>query len=111
MNNISIKVRIFLLCGLLSGFALLGTLFHLYRSREIYAIQDAASSRQVTQLAASAKMQLDFKKQIQEWKDILLRGRDPEALKNYTAAFFQQEAAVKKDAEELKVASGEQDLQ
>ncbi|MES2176889.1 MAG: methyl-accepting chemotaxis protein [Gemmatimonadota bacterium] len=33
------------------------------------------------------KMQVTFKKQVQEWKDILLRGEDSASLRKYTVAF------------------------
>jgi methyl-accepting chemotaxis protein-1 (serine sensor receptor) len=46
-------------------------------------------------------MQVDFKKQVQEWKNILLRGHDPKALDKYSTQFHEQEAAVRKAAEDL----------
>ncbi|GIG75131.1 hypothetical protein Pfl04_35350 [Planosporangium flavigriseum] len=39
-------------------------------------------------------MQVAFKKQVQEWKDILLRGSDPADLQKYTQQFKAQEATV-----------------
>lgn len=44
--------------------------------------------------AAVNLIQLQFKKQVQEWKDILLRGDDPAALDKYWTAFQNQEAEV-----------------
>jgi methyl-accepting chemotaxis protein len=46
-------------------------------------------------LARSA--QLDFKKQVQEWKDTLLRGNDPASFKKYSDQFAQREAVVDQD--------------
>lgn len=46
--------------------------------------------------------QLDFKMQVQEWKDILLRGNDPDLFKKYSEQFAQREAAVDQDLEALK---------
>jgi hypothetical protein len=51
-------------------------------------------------LARSA--QLDFKKQVQEWKDTLLRGNDPALFKKYCGQFAQQETAVDQDLAELQ---------
>lgn len=41
-------------------------------------VQDRADAR---------RMQVTFKKQVQEWKDILIRGEDAASLQKYTSAF------------------------
>ena len=43
----------------------------------------------------------DFKKQVQEWKDTLLRGKKPEALDKYWTNFQQRESDVRGEAERL----------
>jgi methyl-accepting chemotaxis protein len=52
--------------------------------------------------------QLDFKKQVQEWKDTLLRGNDPDLFKKYSEQFAQREGAVDQDLAALKKLFGEQ---
>jgi methyl-accepting chemotaxis protein/methyl-accepting chemotaxis protein-1 (serine sensor receptor) len=47
---------------------------------------------------------LTFKKQVQEWKDVLLRGCEPSALKKYSGAFHKQENSVMQIASELGTA-------
>ena len=46
-------------------------------------------------------MQVDFNKQVQEWKDILLRGHTPADLEKYTNKFHKQEAATHAGARAL----------
>ena len=43
----------------------------------------------------------DFKKQVQEWKDTLLRGKKPEALNKYWSNFEKRESDVSGEAERL----------
>jgi methyl-accepting chemotaxis protein len=43
----------------------------------------------------------DFKKQVQEWKDILLRGKNPDAFTKYWTNFQARESDVRKGAELL----------
>src|SRR5690348_12844019 len=40
------------------------------------------------------QMQMTFKKQVQAWKDILIRGSDPAALQKYSNEFHALEAGV-----------------
>src|SRR6266540_5343191 len=46
--------------------------------------------------------QLNFKKQVQEWKDLLLRGGTPADYDKYYQSFEKQEAATQKTLEALK---------
>ena len=46
--------------------------------------------------------QVEFKKQVQEWKNVLLRGNDPKAFKKYRGKFDRQEKLVTTRLEELK---------
>ena len=48
------------------------------------------------------RMLLDFKIQVQNWKDTLLRGKDPASLDKYWGGFMQKEADVRQDASELQ---------
>ena len=46
--------------------------------------------------------QVDFKKQVQEWKDLLLRGANPDAFKKYHDGFTRESDTVKSDLGALK---------
>ena len=43
----------------------------------------------------------NFKTQVQEWKNTLIRGKDPAALQKYWAAFAKEEAKIQEDAKKL----------
>lgn len=55
----------------------------------------------VTEAEEARVTQVDFKKQVQEWKDILLRGHNADDLAKYTGQFHAQEAKVKSEAKAL----------
>ncbi|HET7885362.1 MAG TPA: methyl-accepting chemotaxis protein [Bradyrhizobium sp.] len=47
-------------------------------------------------------VETNFKKQVQEWKDTLLRGKKPEALDKHWNAFQQRESDVRRMAERMR---------
>ena len=67
---------------------------------QVRSAQTAASFASAVDTARVA--QVDFKKQVQEWKDLLLRGADPVAFKKYHDAFVEQSNAVNADLTALK---------
>ncbi|MGG6223974.1 methyl-accepting chemotaxis protein, partial [Aeromonas hydrophila] len=50
---------------------------------------------------------LEFKSQVQEWKNVLLRGKDPEALTKYWTRFEEQERAVNQTLAQLSQLAGQ----
>jgi len=55
--------------------------------------------------------QVDFKKQVQEWKDILLRGDDPASFDKYYQSFIKQSAATNDDLRKLNDILGQLGLE
>ena len=90
---------------LVLGAALYG-IYSLNRSLDIFATTVRAghdSERAADELA------LAFKVQVQEWKNTLLRGKDPKALEKYWGAFEKTEREIAEKAKKLAAAlpSGE----
>lgn len=51
--------------------------------------------------AAALQVQIDFKTQVQEWKNVLLRGSNPKKLDKYWAGFQKSEQLVQQNVEAL----------
>jgi methyl-accepting chemotaxis protein len=49
----------------------------------------------------------DFKKQVQEWKDTLLRGSNPDALQKHWTAFQEREGVVREESTRLAAAAAD----
>ena len=66
-------------------------------------VRSAETAAQFAAAVDTARVaQVDFKKQVQEWKDLLLRGADAEKFKKYRDAFLSQAHAVDTDLATLK---------
>ncbi len=64
------------------------------------AVDDAEVDIKMTGLAQGTET--TFKKQIQEWKNTLLRGGDPESYTKYSSQFDKEDAKVRSSLKELK---------
>jgi methyl-accepting chemotaxis protein len=62
---------------------------------------DGLLSSPIPDMDAARVIQVQFKKQVQEWKDILLRGHTPDDLAKYTKQFHDDEALVQSGAKAL----------
>jgi len=82
-----------MLAGALYGIWALNQSIDVYRTN----VQSAAQSEQM-----ASQMLITFKVQVQEWKDTLLRGKDPVLLDKHWSAFQKQERAVDALALDLK---------
>jgi methyl-accepting chemotaxis protein len=91
----------FIAISLVAAAAGLFGIYKMSQSADTYA-QVIAVDYGNEQLAAS--MQVRFKSQVQEWKDVLLRGKNPEQLNNYWTAFQADEKSVAEQAAKLQAA-------
>lgn len=62
---------------------------------------DALLNTSVRDMDRARLIQLEFKKQVQEWKDILLRGHNPQDLSKYTLQFHNESDTVASEAAAL----------
>jgi hypothetical protein len=82
-----------------------GTMFS--QLRDVSRDYDGLLATQVQQGLQARKMQVEFKKQVQEWKDILLRGSNPADLTKYTGQFHEQADTVRQLNAELLAQVGD----
>lgn len=100
-----LKRRVMILVGLLSLMALTVALHSTYRLRELttWLSRTLAQSRILVDAVDRARSaQVHFKKQVQEWKDVLLRGSEPELFEKHYNAFLSEESQVRQELAKLK---------
>lgn len=83
---------------------IMGLLSYWNLRQAMVSVQQSTEENQIIMRAVDLTRvaQLTFKKQVQEWKNILLRGNDPKAFEKYTTAFSSEEAATQFRFSELK---------
>jgi hypothetical protein len=69
--------------------------------RSVSAGYEAVLNSSVRQMDQARIVQVNFKKQVQEWKDTLLRGHNADDLATYTKQFHERERDVLQGAEAL----------
>ncbi len=94
MGGVRIGIKIVALVGGSLILGLLAAVLLLNRLSSTTAGYDHLLDHEIEQQDAARVMQLTFKKQVQAWKDILLRGHDPAMLKKYRQEFADQQTAV-----------------
>ncbi|RZF23824.1 HAMP domain-containing protein [Paraburkholderia sp. UYCP14C] len=98
--KLSLKIPLAFAAALVLMFAgALYGIFALNGSIDVYRTEVAAN---VANERMVSEMLVTFKLQVQEWKDTLLRGKDPTKLQKYWSAFETRERVVDKLAAELK---------
>ncbi|HZP86990.1 MAG TPA: methyl-accepting chemotaxis protein [Burkholderiales bacterium] len=106
-KNLSIRAKMYLQVGLLilALLGLVGAAFfggRLLAQRLNAAVQTGTDSTNLVAAARSA--QVNFQRQVQEWKDTLIRGNDPELFKRYHDQFTARAQDVQKGLADSKAA-------
>tara|TARA_R110002049_G_scaffold22908_3_gene81396 strand:- start:677 stop:2320 length:1644 start_codon:yes stop_codon:yes gene_type:complete len=98
--SLSVRTRLIALatiaCVALIIVGLLGV-FHLRNFEQVLERDLAEVRGGVTTLVAVGRADAAFKTQVQEWKNILIRGNDPELFDRYLKGFEKQEAIVREN--------------
>jgi methyl-accepting chemotaxis protein len=98
----TIRTKIYSLCAVYSVAGIATTFLLMHRATTATGETAELMTAQIHQRDTARQMQVTFKKQVQAWKDTLLRGYDPANLDKSRADFAQQDGAVKKYAEDLQ---------
>ncbi len=102
-GRLATQLVIVLLGGLIPAAAVVG--FALIRLGSVDAGYRALISHDVRDALDARRMQVTFKKQVQEWKDVLLRGADSAQRVKYMSAFHERERDVDEQARRLAARS------
>jgi methyl-accepting chemotaxis protein len=102
MKNLSISTRIYTIVVLISLFFLGAIGYVLYQTDRVLTSYENLLDVEFWQRNFARKMQVNFKVQVQEWDNVLLRGENQEDLDKYRRAFLAMQKRVGEDALELK---------
>ena len=105
LSNLKISTRLILLTTVLSLCSLIVAVagwqaVSTNQQRLLTTLHNASLLQQAVDEARS--VQVNFKTQIQEWKNILLRGSDPQDLEQYRTAFKQSSAEAQVTLQQLQ---------
>lgn len=105
----SIRKRLLVMLGIMGVMVLATGLYGLVGVAESNrrTAESVAAARLLVHAVDQARLaQVNFKKQVQEWKNILLRGQERELYDKHLAAFESQERLVRDDLQDLKGVMG-----
>jgi PAS domain S-box-containing protein len=109
MKRFRLATKVSLLIGGCAITALICALVLLSRMAAVVAADEAEFQASLERTDLTRTTQVEFKKQVQEWKDVLLRGHDAADFATYQENFLKQESAVHADAQRLAEAVSESD--
>ncbi len=100
-SQLSIKLK-FLVIVIVAVFAIIATALYssLQLRSSIYSLENILARESKNEMLA-AQANIEFKRQVQEWKNVLLRGHDSARNQKYWRQFKQQEEKVRSIVTEL----------
>ena len=98
--KLSVKLPLAFMAALL--LLMMAALFGIQRLNQALTVYETTVAHNYEHERHAATMLHDFKVQVQEWKNVLLRGKDMAQRDRYWAAFLKQEKAVAQAAERLQ---------
>jgi len=107
IDRISVRAKLWVLGASLIGIAVLLWAGGFWIAQRLagQAEHMAGTLQEVSKAGDLARLtEIDFKKQVQEWKDMLLRGQDPEQMRSHRQAFEADEKLVDEHLATLKLA-------
>ena len=96
-----LSIKLPLACTGLAMVTAAAGVFGLWRMNDAIGVYEHTLATEVAHERRAAEVQLHFKVQVQEWKNVLLRGREAAAREKAWVAFTHTEAEVGKDAKAL----------
>jgi methyl-accepting chemotaxis protein len=107
--GLALRIRLLVAGGMAAGILATLVLFTLLeRTNRGYS---ALLRNEVEQREQARVMQVAFKKQVQEWKNVLLRGHVPEDLQKYRRQFLERESEVRELARDLREAASRPEVE
>ena len=94
-RRLGITAKLGLLAGGLVGIIVASLGLALWQAGQTTQEYDQLLAHQVDDALAARRVQVEFKRQVQEWKDILLRGSNPADLATYSANFRAEDGLVR----------------
>ena len=85
--------------------------FAMYQANTLQSQYGGLLAHEVAQVEVARQLQLGFKKQVQAWKDILLRGSDPASLEKYSKEFSSLDKKVDETATGLQSSVSSSEIQ
>jgi methyl-accepting chemotaxis protein len=98
--KVSAKINSVVVGALCVGVA--AATFAMYQAATLESEYSGLMAHEVAEVEVARQLQLTFKKQVQAWKDILLRGSDPASLQKYSKEFLSLEKKVDEIAVSLQ---------